>query len=93
MKYHYALHLFTVLLCCLRTALAQYKVVLTNDDGWAEAQIRAEYEALNEAGFDVSESMTGRVRLLIRTEEGCLVCSCRKQIRDWLAIGGSYASC
>ncbi|KAF4586203.1 hypothetical protein EYR38_010477 [Pleurotus pulmonarius] len=30
-----------------------HKVILTNDDGWAEAQIRAEYEALNEAGFDV----------------------------------------
>ncbi|KAF4568390.1 hypothetical protein EYR36_010401 [Pleurotus pulmonarius] len=53
MKYHLALHLFTVLLCCLPKVFAQHKVILTNDDGWAEAQIRAEYEALNEAGFDV----------------------------------------
>ncbi|KAF4612309.1 hypothetical protein D9613_003709 [Agrocybe pediades] len=29
------------------------KVVLTNDDGWAVAQIRAEYAALKSAGFDV----------------------------------------
>ncbi|OSX57960.1 hypothetical protein POSPLADRAFT_1154831 [Postia placenta MAD-698-R-SB12] len=28
-------------------------VVLTNDDGWAVAQIRAQYAALTEAGFDV----------------------------------------
>ncbi len=78
MKYCLALHLFTVLLCCLGKVLAQHKVILTNDDGWAEAQIRAEYEALNEAGFDVSVSMTSCVRLLIRTEEGCLVCPRRK---------------
>lgn len=28
-------------------------IVLTNDDGWAVAQIRAEYTALTAAGFDV----------------------------------------
>lgn len=32
------------------------KVVLTNDDGWATAQIRAQYEALTAAGYDVSPS-------------------------------------
>ncbi|PPQ65456.1 hypothetical protein CVT24_010787 [Panaeolus cyanescens] len=32
---------------------AQTKVVLTNDDGWAVAQIRDEYEALKAAGYDV----------------------------------------
>ncbi|KDQ23809.1 hypothetical protein PLEOSDRAFT_1048318 [Pleurotus ostreatus PC15] len=54
MKYLHALHLFTVLvLCRLPVVFSQHKVILTNDDGWAEAQIRAEYEALNEAGFDV----------------------------------------
>ncbi|TFK69166.1 sure-like protein, partial [Pluteus cervinus] len=40
------------------------KVVLTNDDGWAVAQIRAEYDALLAAGFDVvlsapSENQSG----------------------------------
>lgn len=33
------------------------KLVLTNDDGWAVAQIRAEYEALTEAGYDVRGCM------------------------------------
>jgi len=36
----------------LQTKL-QTKVVLTNDDGWAVAQIRAEYDALRAAGFKV----------------------------------------
>ncbi|PSS30862.1 hypothetical protein PHLCEN_2v2589 [Hermanssonia centrifuga] len=30
-----------------------HKILLTNDDGWAVAQIRAEYNALNAAGYDV----------------------------------------
>ena len=42
--------LFTLLLSHI--ALAQ-KVVLTNDDGWAVAQIRAQFDALNAAGFNV----------------------------------------
>lgn len=28
-------------------------IILTNDDGWTVAQIRAEYTALTAAGFDV----------------------------------------
>ncbi|KAF8153991.1 survival protein sure-like phosphatase/nucleotidase [Crassisporium funariophilum] len=35
---------------------AQKNVVLTNDDGWAVAQIRAEYAALKAAGFNVTLS-------------------------------------
>nr|BAL02937.1 survival protein SurE-like phosphatase/nucleotidase [Pholiota nameko] len=39
---------------CYITATAQaQKIILTNDDGWAVAQIRAEYTALTAAGFDV----------------------------------------
>ncbi|KAF9054080.1 survival protein sure-like phosphatase/nucleotidase [Panaeolus papilionaceus] len=34
-------------------ASAQTKIVLTNDDGWAVAQIRAEYNALKAAGYNV----------------------------------------
>ena len=35
-------------------ALAQCQnIVLTNDDGWATAQIRAQNDALNAAGFNV----------------------------------------
>ncbi|KAG6832584.1 hypothetical protein H0H87_001240 [Tephrocybe sp. NHM501043] len=29
------------------------KIILTNDDGWAVAQIRSEYRALKEAGYEV----------------------------------------
>ncbi|KAG6806796.1 hypothetical protein H0H92_010026, partial [Tricholoma furcatifolium] len=29
------------------------KLVVTNDDGWAVAQIRSEFAALNAAGYDV----------------------------------------
>lgn len=42
----------TVSLICL-VASAQ-KILLTNDDGWAVAQIRAQFSALENAGYDVS---------------------------------------
>ena len=46
---------FKLALCAIfiGSTLAQ-KVVLTNDDGWAVAQIRAQNDALKAAGFDVS---------------------------------------
>lgn len=34
--------------------LPHLKAVLTNDDGWAVAQIRSEYDALKTAGLDAS---------------------------------------
>ena len=42
----------TLLLCAASAALSQ-NVILTNDDGWAVAQIRAQFDALNAAGFNV----------------------------------------
>lgn len=33
--------------------VASQRIVLTNDDGWAVAQIRAEFETLSGAGYDV----------------------------------------
>lgn len=46
--------LFSLLILALGTVSnAQKKVVLTNDDGWAVAQIRAEYTALQAAGYNV----------------------------------------
>ncbi len=36
-------------------AYAQSKIVLTNDDGWATANIRAQDTALTTAGFNVRE--------------------------------------
>ena len=41
------------LLLSASSALAQ-KIVLANDDGWAIAQIRAQWEALHAANFDVT---------------------------------------
>lgn len=32
------------------------KILVTNDDGWAVAQVRAQYDALVAAGFDVSHN-------------------------------------
>lgn len=45
----------TLLIFGVATSQAQ-NLVLTNDDGWAVAQIRAQYSALTSAGFDVSLS-------------------------------------
>jgi 5'-nucleotidase len=45
---------FTALLACAYYTIAYAQnIVLTNDDGWAVAQIRAEYTALVAAGFNV----------------------------------------
>ncbi|PPQ94671.1 hypothetical protein CVT25_009432 [Psilocybe cyanescens] len=49
MRYLSSLLVFSLIAACT----AQKKVVLTNDDGWATAQIRAEYTALQAAGFNV----------------------------------------
>ncbi|RDB15111.1 Acid phosphatase [Hypsizygus marmoreus] len=40
-------------LLCFPLISLQTRIVLTNDDGWAVAQIRAEYTALKAAGFSV----------------------------------------
>ena len=45
----------TLLLYAASAALSQ-NVILTNDDGWAVAQIRAQFDALNAAGFNVCVS-------------------------------------
>lgn len=42
--------------CSVQAALSQ-KIILTNDDGWAVAQIRAQHDALIAAGFDVSTAI------------------------------------
>ncbi|KAF8182871.1 survival protein sure-like phosphatase/nucleotidase [Pholiota molesta] len=56
---------FSALLACAYYTIAYAQnIVLTNDDGWAVAQIRAEYTALVAAGFNVvlsapSENQSG----------------------------------
>ena len=41
-----------VAVSCVSVALAR-NILLTNDDGWAVAQIRAQYKELTDAGYDV----------------------------------------
>ena len=43
----------SVVLSLLAKAVISQKIVLTNDDGWAVAQIRAQFNTLNSAGFNV----------------------------------------
>ncbi|KAI0726991.1 hypothetical protein C8Q72DRAFT_925719 [Fomitopsis betulina] len=52
-----------VAVSCISVALAR-NILLTNDDGWAVAQIRVQYQELTDAGFDVillcpAENMSG----------------------------------
>lgn len=50
------LHITVVLAISLISTGSATNIVLTNDDGWAVAQIRAEYAALKTAGYNVSFS-------------------------------------
>ena len=49
------------LVLLLEDAVAQ-KIILTNDDGWATAQIRAQRDALVGAGFNVGCCRDGTTR-------------------------------
>ena len=49
---------FLILPIVIALRVHAQKVVVTNDDGWAVAQIRAQYNALKSGGFDVSLSST-----------------------------------
>lgn len=42
-----------VLLCSVAVTAAT-NILLTNDDGWAVAQIRAQFSAIDAEGYDVS---------------------------------------
>ena len=43
----------SVVLSLLAKTVISQKIVLTNDDGWASANIRQQYTALQEAGYNV----------------------------------------
>ena len=62
------LELLSIVLALPAISFAQKKIVLSNDDGWATANIRALYQALTEEGHNVrpttllkSKSTMGRV--------------------------------
>ena len=44
---------FVALLLYSASAVFCQNIILTNDDGWAVAQIRAQFDALNATGFNV----------------------------------------
>ena len=46
--------LLVALALCGSSAHAQTKILISNDDGWASANIRAQYAALRAAGYNVS---------------------------------------
>lgn len=47
------LELLSIVLALPAVSFAQKKIVLSNDDGWATANIRALYQALTEEGHNV----------------------------------------
>ena len=71
---------FTVLraavaLSCVSVALAR-NLLLTNDDGWAVAQIRAQYKELTDAGFDVRRSCLSDACTIVNLLSMQVVLSC-----------------
>ena len=46
--------LLVALALCGSSVHAQNKILISNDDGWASANIRAQYAALRAAGYNVS---------------------------------------
>ena len=53
----------SVLVTFIAASLALgHNILLTNDDGWATAQIRAQNDALEEAGFSVCVSHRSLLR-------------------------------
>ena len=51
-------------------------ILLTNDDGWATAMIRAQYNALKAAGHSVSLLDPARSAILADFPAGHSLCSC-----------------
>lgn len=73
--------------CVLACCVYSQKIVITNDDGWAVAQIRAQNDALKAAGFDVSRlPVLYRISLTRVYTEGHLICSCRESVRLGLFV-------
>ena len=67
-------------------------IVLTNDDGWATAQIRAQDNALTAAGFNVSRKavivLAGNLTIVIT---GCLISSSGKRVRHRVGLCNTYS--
>lgn len=73
---------FAVLLFVTTVVTARVKLVLSNDDGWAAANIRSQNAALELAGYNVSRCFSfflceaHFVRLIVRECVGCSFGAC-----------------
>lgn len=72
----------SVALLLLANSVLSQNIVLTNDDGWAVAQIRAQYNALNAAGFNVRPFCSTFYvhRHIDNYHLGCPVCPRRRRV-------------
>lgn len=73
---------FCLVLAAITSASAQVKILQSNDDGWAAANIRAQNNALNAAGYDVSDFFDNVTVPLTKVSihSGRHCCSCGEQI-------------
>ena len=79
-----------VAVSCISVALAR-NILLTNDDGWAVAQIRVQYQELTDAGFDVCCNLSMFVSMLtFDIHIGHLVVPSREHVRHWFIDCCSY---
>lgn len=59
-------------------------LVLTNDDGWADAMIRAQYDELTDAGFNVILHCQLACACYLCRMPGCSIMSRRKHVWNWV---------
>lgn len=72
---------FGALSLLLAAVASAQRIVISNDDGWAVAQIRAEVDALRTAGYDVRPDISRSVALTLTETVGDPVCACGQQLR------------
>ena len=82
--------LVITLVSALPNVVTATKLVLTNDDGWAAANIRAHYAQLAAAGHNVRASRfyfqwNVTDQWTCYNLSGCAICSRRKWIWHWFA--------
>ena len=79
----------TLLLFATLITIRAQTIILTNDDGWAVAQIRAQYSALKAGGFDVSISLLLLCQQTYApTSIGRTFCTCRRPVGDGVLVKG-----
>lgn len=82
-NYLYRLMTF-ICLALVSVVYGQVKIVLTNDDGWATANIRAQNDALKDVGFDVSHGIFSSPFITEVCVTGCTLSTFREPVWDRL---------